>query len=67
MTFTNVVSSNISGIAINGNNLVIKFNSGGIYEYENAANEYSNIIAASSKGKYFHCYIKSAYNYRRIV
>lgn len=67
MLFTNVVSSDISGIAIKGNNLVIKFNSGGIYEYENAAHEYSNILSASSKGKYFHSYIKSNYNYRRIV
>lgn len=67
MLFTYVTSSDLAGIAIKGNNLIIKFNSGGIYEYENAAHEYNNLLNASSKGRYFHSYIKNYYNYRRLV
>ena len=67
MFFTYVTSSDLAGIAIKGNNLIIKFNSGGIYEYENAAHEYNNLLNASSKGRYFHSYIKNYYNYRRLV
>ena len=32
MLFTYVTSSDLAGIAIKGNNLIIKFNSGGIIE-----------------------------------
>lgn len=62
MEFVYVNSTDIAGIAVNGNNLVIKFLSGGVYEYVNAACEYSNIISASSKGKYFHYNIKPNYS-----
>lgn len=67
MFFYNVNSTDIAGIAIKGNNLIIKFNSGGIYEYENAAHEYNNLLNSISKGRYFHSYIKNYYNYRRIA
>ena len=61
MNFTYVNSTNIAGVTVIDNNLVIKFNSGGIYEYVNAAGEYSNILNAGSKGKYFYYYIKPYY------
>ena len=61
MEYTYVNSTDIAGIALNGNNLVIKFLSGGIYEYVNAACEYFKLLNASSKGRYFHYRIKPYY------
>lgn len=61
MEFIYVNSTDINGITVNGNNLIIKFNSGTIYEYKNAACEFSNLINADSKGKYFHQNIKNKY------
>lgn len=66
MQFTYVISTNINAIAINGNNLIIKFNNGAIYEFENAAKEFTNLINSSSKGKYFYQYIRNKYPYNKI-
>lgn len=61
MNFTYVDSSDLKSIAINGNNLVIQFHTGGIYEYIGASCEYYNLLNGNSKGKYFHQYIKNRY------
>ena len=61
MNFIYVASTDINAIGINGNNLVIRFNSGGTYEYIDAAKEFKKILNANSKGKYFHQYIKNQY------
>lgn len=61
MNFIPVSSSDIAAIAIDGNDLVIKFKSGGIYKYVNAAKEFNNLINASSCGKYFRHNIKNYY------
>lgn len=61
MNFIPVVSSDLEAIACNGNNLVIKFKSGGIYEYIGAAKEFDNLYNAPSKGKYFHQFIRDNY------
>ena len=66
MIFSTVNSSDLAGVAVNGNNLVIMFRSGGIYEYADAAVEFFNIMNASSKGKYFHQNIKPYYRCRKI-
>lgn len=66
MNFVNVISSDISAVAINNNNLVIKFKKGGIYEYLNAACEYEKLMNSASKGKYFHTYIKKNYQFKKI-
>ncbi len=66
MNFTYVNSSDLAGVAVDGNNLVIMFRNGGIYEYSGAANEFSNIMNANSKGKYFHQNIKPYYVCRRL-
>lgn len=66
MEFIYVNSTNIKAIAISGKNLVIKFNNNSIYEYKNAAREFTKIINADSKGKYFHQYIKNQYSYIKI-
>ena len=66
MNLIYVNSSDLEAIAIHGNNLVIKFKSGGMYEYYNAACEFNNILSASSKGRYFHKYIKPYYKTSKI-
>lgn len=39
--------------------LEIEFNSGGLYQYSGVPeSEYTNLMRAPSKGKYFHAYIK---------
>jgi hypothetical protein len=66
MNFYNVNSTDLKAIAINGNNLVIVFNSGSTYEYVNAAKEFNNLLNASSKGTYFNEFIKNNYEYHNI-
>nr|WP_255528763.1 KTSC domain-containing protein [Xenorhabdus sp. BG5] len=45
----------------------IAFHSGGIYQYDGVpANVHQGLISASSKGKYFHQYIKNVYPYRKV-
>ncbi len=66
MHFIYLSSSDISAIAINSNNLIIKFNSGGVYEYFGAAKEYNGLIHAGSAGGYFHKFIKNNYKYKKI-
>lgn len=61
MNFTYVNSSDLKGIAINKNNLVILFHTGEMYEYIGASYEYYNLLNSISKGKYFHQYIKNKY------
>lgn len=61
MNFTPVSSSDIAAVATDRNDLVIKFKSGGIYKYVNAAKEFNNLINANSCGKYFHHNIKNYY------
>lgn len=63
--FIEVVSSNLQALAISGNDLIIKFNSGDIYRYYGAAIEWTNILNASSKGKYFSEFIRNNYNYKK--
>ena len=66
MNFTYVQSTDIAAIAKKLDNLVIKFNNGGIYEYKGAAVEFENLLNASSKGKYFHENVKNKYPYLKI-
>ena len=66
MNFVRVISSDIAGVAINNNNLIIKFIKGGIYEYINAACEYEGLLNSTSKGKFFNSYIKNRYEYKKI-
>lgn len=59
--YTSVISSDLDAIAVDGNDLIIKFKSGGIYRYLNASCEFPKLLSAPSKGKYFHNYIKNNY------
>ena len=64
--FIYVNSSDLNAIKVNGNNLVIMFKSGGVYEYMGAACEYYNLLNSNSKGKYFHQFIKNKYQEKKI-
>lgn len=52
--FSEVVSSHISAVATKGDWLVVLFKNGSIYRYPEAASYYSDLVSASSVGKYFH-------------
>ena len=64
--FIYVNSSDLNAVKVNGNNLVIMFKSGGVYEYMGAACEYYNLLNSNSKGKYFHQFIKNKYQEKKI-
>jgi len=64
-----VVSSNLASVGYDPatSMLEIEFNNGGIYQYSNVPESvYSGLMRASSKGTYFHDYIKERYSYRKI-
>jgi hypothetical protein len=65
-----VQSSNINSVGFDSddNTLQIKFNSGGIYNYYNVPKRvYTTMLAAPSKGKYFHKNIKGKYKFTEII
>lgn len=66
MNFISVESSNIDAIAVSGDNLVIRFKNGSIYEYIGAAKEYEKMMAFKSKGEYLNNFIKNKYPFNRI-
>lgn len=62
-----VESSNLYSIGYENNTLYILFNSGGLYKYMNVDFVvYKELLNATSKGKFFHQYIKNNYNYQKI-
>jgi len=50
--FEAVVSSNVSAIAKDKADLVIRFHGGATYSYRNKGNQFENMMAAASKGKW---------------
>ena len=48
-----VLSSFITGVGTVGDNLIIRFKNGAIYEYTNVAKLYRSMLQSNSKGKYF--------------
>lgn len=47
--------------------LEIAFHSGGLYQYFNVPESvFHGLMAASSKGRYFHAHIRDRYRYQRI-
>lgn len=62
-----VSSSNLSSVGYENGTLYIAFHSGGLYSYAGVPESiYHGLLNASSKGKYFHAYIKGVYPYQRI-
>jgi hypothetical protein len=54
-------SSVIKAIAVENDDLLIKFNTGSTYSYHSAAEHYSKLFNADSAGLYFNIYIKPKY------
>lgn len=55
-----VNSSNLSSVGYDNGTLYIRFNRGGLYSYSNVPEYvYRELLSASSKGTYFHTYIKN--------
>ena len=64
-----VSSSDLSAVGYDfaSETLTIEFNSGGLYEYYGVPqNIYEGLMSASSKGKFFHRFIKDSYNTYKI-
>ena len=69
MQMQSVVSSDIRAIGYDENSLTlrIEFKNGGVYEYFAVpASVHSDLMDASSHGKYFHRYIRDKYDFRKI-
>ena len=67
MNMIPVESSNLSSVGYENRTLYISFHSGGLYAYPGVPESiYQGLLAASSKGKYFHAYIKGVYPYQRL-
>nr|WP_228859692.1 KTSC domain-containing protein [Xenorhabdus sp. PB61.4] len=46
----------------------IGFHDGGVYQYYAVPSRvYQGLMNASSKGKYFHQYIRNSYQYKKII
>jgi len=50
--FQPVLSSNVAGVGVRENNLMIRFHNGSVYEYINQANRYDDILQSNSKGQW---------------
>ncbi|WP_113671132.1 KTSC domain-containing protein [Vallitalea guaymasensis] len=62
-----VSSSDICSIGYSSGTLEIEFHSGSIYQYSNVPEHiFAGLMNASSKGSYFHSYVKNTYTYIRI-
>ena len=62
-----VESSNLATVGFSDGVLEIEFRHGGVYQYFNVpVSVYEGLIAAESKGKYFHQFIREKYPYNRI-
>ena len=69
MQMQSVVSSDIRAIGYDENSLTlrIEFNSGGVYEYFGVpVSVHSDLMNASSHGKYFHRYIRDKYEFPKL-
>ncbi|NSW91887.1 MAG: KTSC domain-containing protein [Firmicutes bacterium] len=64
-----VESSNLRSVGYDSTTkiLEVEFNSGGIYQYFNVSEiVFQALLAADSKGQYFHRNIKNIYAYKRV-
>ena len=69
MNRTLVNSSNINSIGYDETEkiLEIEFHGGGIYQYSNVGNDiYHQLMNASSKGRFFHRFIRDKYPTKKI-
>ncbi len=68
MKLKKVKSSNISGVGYDAkkNTLIVEFNSGEVYEYQDVpVRMYHRLLLSPSKGKFFNQNIKQAFKYAK--
>jgi len=64
-----VESSNLKSVGYDPDTkiLEIEFHHGGVYQYFDVPeNTHFELMSASSKGKYFHKFIKNVYRYQKV-
>jgi len=61
MEWTSVTSSNLDAVAVDGNDLLVRFSHGGIYRYTGAASHFDALTTAESPGRYLNQNIKPYY------
>jgi hypothetical protein len=64
-----VESSNLAAVGYNQDNeqLFIEFKNGNVYVYDNVPFPvYTDLMDADSLGSYFHKYIRTSYEYRKL-
>lgn len=69
MELKSVTSTNIAQIGYDLNTKVLRviFKSGTVYDFTNVGEDiYSNLLNASSVGKYFHQFIRDKYFFNRV-
>ncbi|WKX02765.1 KTSC domain-containing protein [Candidatus Mycoplasma mahonii] len=64
--WTNVSSTNVCAIAINGKDLLVRFKDKSVYSYIGAANNFKNIVSSESAGKYLWKKIRDKYNFKKL-
>lgn len=66
--FVNSSNLNSVGYEEETQTLEIEFNSGGVYRYFGVPKYiYTELMSASSHGKYFHQYIKDNYRWSKVI
>ena len=58
MKVVRVESSNLSAVAVDGGDLLVKFRSGARYRYPGAAGLAPDLLAAESAGRFFHARVR---------
>ena len=62
-----IVSSNIDAVAYHRGHTLIRFKSGGVYEYENTPyHQFLELAKSESAGQYFHRHFRGKFPYRKI-
>lgn len=67
---TPVSSSSVASVGYDDDASVLElaFHSGGVYRYEDVPRDvYEGMLAADSKGRYFHEEVRGRFDYRRVV
>lgn len=62
-----VESSNLAAVGTKDHYLIVKFHKGGLaYRYAHAAQEFGELVNATSAGRYFAQKIKNSYSYEKL-
>lgn len=64
--YTPVQSSNISAVAKDGKDLLVKFKNGTEYRYSDAGDHYDGLIGADSVGRHFGVHIRPMYKGEKV-